>query len=212
MIVAIEGASTELSLALAEPDGTLIADDGWTSAQRQSAELLPRLLGLLDRSNRTLGDLGAVAVGLGPGSFTGLRVAMALGKGLALAAGRPLVGIPSLVAWLDADAEARAALARAGAREAYLLVRDDAELRVVDGDALPERARTDSVAAPGELATAFGLARATAPMGAAAAIARLAAERLATDADGDDLERLEPIYVRGPRGVPTTPEGSVRWL
>ncbi|MGH2781301.1 MAG: tRNA (adenosine(37)-N6)-threonylcarbamoyltransferase complex dimerization subunit type 1 TsaB, partial [Thermoleophilaceae bacterium] len=91
MIVAIEGASTELSLALAEPDGTLIADDGWTSAQRQSAELLPRLLGLLDRSNRTLGDLGAVAVGLGPGSFTGLRVAMALGKGLALAAGRPLV-------------------------------------------------------------------------------------------------------------------------
>ena len=125
VIIAIDAASTDLSLALAEPDGTLIADDAWSSAQRQSAELLPRLLALLDRVERPLGTTTVVAVGTGPGSFTGLRVAMALAKGLAFGLRIPIVGVPSLEAWLDADPEAVAAIARAGAREAYVLERGE---------------------------------------------------------------------------------------
>ena len=111
MILAIDGASTDLSIALAAADGDPIAADAWTSAQRQSAELLPRVLDLLGSSDRSLQDLAAVAVGTGPGSFTGLRVAMALAKGLALALQRPIVGVPSLVAWLEHEPDAVAAVA-----------------------------------------------------------------------------------------------------
>jgi tRNA threonylcarbamoyladenosine biosynthesis protein TsaB len=208
VIIAIDGASTDLSLAIADPDGTLLSDDAWSSAQRQSAELLPHLLALLARVERPLRDATAVAVGSGPGSFTGLRVAMALAKGLAAGLRIPIVGVPSLEAWLDADPDATAAVARAGAREAYLLARGDDLPRIVDRDALDAAA---VVVAASEVATAFGLIAARPPH-AAAAIARRAAERLATDPAGDDLRTLEPIYLRAPRGVASESGELVRWL
>ena len=211
MIIALDGASTDLGVALAEPDGTPIADDAWSSAQRQSAELLPRLLALLDRSDRQLRSASALAVGTGPGSFTGLRVAMALAKGLALSLECPIVGIGSLAAWLQAEPDADAALARAGAREAYLLARDGGAPGIADRDRLPELLRDRVVVAPTELADAFGIAMARLPRGAPA-IARMAAERLATAPSGDDLRTLEPIYLRAPRGVVTESEATVRWL
>ncbi|MGH2428150.1 MAG: bifunctional tRNA (adenosine(37)-N6)-threonylcarbamoyltransferase complex dimerization subunit type 1 TsaB/HAD family hydrolase, partial [Candidatus Limnocylindria bacterium] len=74
MIIAIESASTDLSLALAAPDGVMIETDAWSSAQRQSAELLPRLLTTIERGGAGLAAATAVGVGIGPGSFTGLRV------------------------------------------------------------------------------------------------------------------------------------------
>lgn len=207
MIIAIEGASSDLSVALAEPDGSPIADDAWSSHQRQSSELLPRLLQLLARAGRPLRDATALAVGTGPGSFTGLRVAMSLAKGLAFGLERPIVGVPSLHAWLEADPGASAALTRAGAREAHVLARDD-ELRVVDRDDLV--AVAGPLLAPAELAEAFGLAHARRPPGAAA-IARAAAERLERDPAGDDLARLEPLYVRPPRGVSAKSGEGIRW-
>ena len=208
MIIAIDGASTDLSLAVAHPDGTLLGDDAWSSAQRQSAELLPHLLALLARVERPLQDATAVAVGSGPGSFTGLRVAMALAKGLAAGLRLPIVGVPSLEAWLDADQDATAAVARAGARDAYLLARGDDPPHIVDRDALDSAA---VVVAAAEVATAFGLIAARSPRGAAA-IARRAAERLRADPAGDDLRTLEPIYLRAPRGVTAESGEPVRWL
>jgi tRNA threonylcarbamoyladenosine biosynthesis protein TsaB len=212
VIVAFEGASTELSVAAAEPDGTLIADAGWRSAQRQSAELLPELLVLLRGSGRDLHETTAVAVGIGPGSFTGLRVSLSLAKGLGLALGVPIVGIPSLEAWLAAEPSAAVALARAGAHEAYLLARGERDPVVVDRDGLPEMARTAPVVAPGELAEAFGLSAATSPRSAARVLAGLAAERLRDDPGGDDLATLEPRYLRPPRGLTGPEEGRVKWL
>jgi len=209
MIIAIDGASTDLSVALAAPDGSSIDDDAWSTPFRQSGELLPRLLALLERNGRDFDDVSALAVGTGPGSFTGLRVAMALAKGLAFALARPIIGVPSLVAWLTAEPDAVAALARAGARDAYMLERTEAQIRVVDRDDVA--ARTEVVAAPAELAAAFELAGARSPR-AASAIARLAAARLAIQPGGDDLTRLEPIYLRAPRGVIASPEGAVKWL
>jgi tRNA threonylcarbamoyladenosine biosynthesis protein TsaB len=208
VIIAIDGASTDLSLAVAHPDGTLIGDDAWSGAQRQSAELLPHLLALLARIERPLHDATAVAVGSGPGSFTGLRVAMALAKGLAVGLRIPIVGVPSLGAWLDADPDATAAVARAGAREAYVLARGDDQPRILDRDALDTAA---VVVAAMELATAFGLADARRPRGASV-IARRASERLTADPAGDDLRALEPIYVRAPRGVAAESGELVRWL
>ena len=208
MIIAIDGASTDLSLAVAEPDGTLLGEDAWSSAQRQSAELLPRLLALLQRLERPMRDATLVAVGTGPGSFTGLRVAMALAKGVAFGLRIPIVGVPSLEAWLDADSEAVAAVARAGAREAYLLERGQAAPRIVDRDELPV---TAAVAAAEEVANAFGLVAARRPCGAIAMAPRAAA-RIAADPAGDDLRTLEPVYLRAPRGVPVESGERVRWL
>lgn len=209
MIIAIDGSSTVLSVALAEPDGTLVADDAWTSQQRQSAELLPRLMGLLDQAGRPLAGVTALAVGTGPGSFTGLRVALALAKGLAVGLARPIVGVPSLPAWLDADPDATAAVARAGARDAYLLMRGSGEPRIVDRDELAGLPRP--LVAAAELAAAFELDGAHPPRGAAA-IARRAAERLATEPSGDDVRTLEPIYLRAPRGVAVESTERVTWL
>ena len=211
MILAIDGASTDLSIALAQPDGTVLAEDAWTSEQRQSAELLPRALALLEAHGRAIAEITAVAVGTGPGSFTGLRVAMALAKGLALALDRPIVGVPSLPAWLAQEPGAVAAVARAGAREAYVLPRDAEEPMIVERDALATRLADRKVVAPRELATAFDLLDAT-PPAAAAALAGAAARRLADDPAGDDLGRLDPIYLRAPRGLSAAPEGEVRWL
>jgi len=211
MIVAIEAASTDLSLAIAELDGRIIAEDTWTSARRQSAELLPRLLMLLAAHDRGLSQLSGVGVGSGPGSFTGLRVAMALAKGLAVALRRPIVAVPSLTAWLDADPEADVAVARAGARDAYVQPRGAEAPVIVDRDGLAERLDGTIVVAPSELAEAFEIEGAHAPRGATA-VARLTMERLVADPSGDDVRTVEPIYLRAPRGVVTEGKGEVRWL
>ena len=211
MILAFDGASTDLSVAIATTDGTAVADASWTSAQRQSAELLPRILDVLASADRRLSDVTAIAVGAGPGSFTGLRVAMALAKGLALGLDRPIIRVPSLVAWLEGVPDADAAVARAGAREAYLLARGTDGPVVVDRDELARRLAGHRIVAPAELAGGFNLADARSPA-AGPAIAWLAAQRLAADPAGDDLSRLEPIYLRAPRGLAAAPEGEVRWL
>jgi tRNA threonylcarbamoyl adenosine modification protein YeaZ len=205
VIVAIEAASTDPSVAVAAPDGRLLGLDGWSATPRQAHELLPRLLALLAGSGASVVGVTAVAVGIGPGSFTGLRVAMSVAKGLAFARGIPLVGVPSLEAWLAAEPAAAAAVSRAGAREAYLLARGGAEPRIVDRDALP---RSESLVAPAELAAAFELADAISPVRAAGSVAELAARRLRADPAGDDLEHLEPRYLRLPRGMtPAVAEG-----
>lgn len=212
MIAAIESASGDQSVALASADGSLIALDGWTADGRQGSQLLPRLLELLTANRRSLTEVGALAVGIGPGSFTGLRVGLGLAKGLAMALQGPIVGVPSLAAWLAAEPEAQAAAARAGAREAYLLVRGEATPRIVDRDALAAQTGTSLLVAPAELAAAFGLPTARPPTRAAAEVARMAADRLARNQAGDDLARLEPTYLRAPRGVTQLPAGeAIEW-
>jgi hypothetical protein len=134
---------------------------------------------------------------------------MALSKGLAAGLARPIVGVPSLPAWLDADPDAAAAVARAGARDAYLLVRGADEPRILDRDELASVPRP--LVAAAELAAAFELDRAHAPRGAGA-IARRAAARLASAPGGDDVATLEPIYLRAPRGVAAESTERVTWL
>ena len=201
MILAIEAASTDPSVAVAAPDGSLLALDGWSATPRQAHELLPRLMALLAGAGGSVAQVTAVGVGTGPGSFTGLRVGMSIAKGLAFARGIPIVGVPSLEAWLAAEPEAPGAVARAGARDAYLLTREAAEPRIVDREALP---RDAGLVAPAELADAFELAGTISPVRAAAAVAAEAARRLDADPNGDDLEHLEPRYLRLPRGIPAT--------
>jgi tRNA threonylcarbamoyl adenosine modification protein YeaZ len=204
VIVAIESSSTDISLAVGDGDGTPLASDAWTSDRRQGHELLPRLMGLLSSRGLALQELAAVAVGTGPGSFTGLRVGMSVAKGLAMGVGCPIVGVPSLTAWLAAEPSAAAAVGRAGARELYLLERGSAEPRIVTpgDDGLTVNG---TVVAPVEVAAAFGIDAAISPAAAAVAVLAAAAARLHADPGGDDLARLEPSYLRAPRGIGQVP-------
>jgi tRNA threonylcarbamoyladenosine biosynthesis protein TsaB len=71
-----------------------------------AAELIPRIESTLSAANARRSDLAGIVVGSGPGSFTGVRIAAATGKGLAHALGIPLWAFSSLeAAALAADAE-----------------------------------------------------------------------------------------------------------
>lgn len=203
MIVAIDAASSHLSLALLDDDADPIAADAWESAQRQSGELLPRLLSLISGSGRTLDETRLLAVGTGPGSFTGLRVAMALAKGLAVSFERPLVGVPSLAAWLEGEPDAGAAITRAGAQEGWVLARGADAPVAMASVAIGAALAAQTVVATAELAHAFGIAHAIPPARAAGAIGAIGARRWQEEG-GDDLAELEPLYLRRPRGLEGT--------
>jgi|Deesub1362A_J573_1020465.scaffolds.fasta_scaffold00066_76 tRNA threonylcarbamoyladenosine biosynthesis protein TsaB len=91
-------ASTEAgSVALLE--GSLLRGEIWIhSPQTHSQRILPAVDRLLKETRVSLEELEGICVGLGPGSFTGVRVALSTAKGLSLALGIPLAGISTLEA------------------------------------------------------------------------------------------------------------------
>jgi tRNA threonylcarbamoyl adenosine modification protein YeaZ len=104
MDVALESSQREASLALGQGPVVLSEDLG---ARAHASDLLPSLSGLLSRAHgapRTgVLPLERVFVGLGPGSYTGLRVGLASALGLARAAGARLYGLPSFEALAYAE-------------------------------------------------------------------------------------------------------------
>ena len=95
VILALDTATRWTGLAL--HDGKqVIAEQGWRGLHTQTVELTPAIGQLLARSNINVADLRAVAVAIGPGSYTSLRVGLAVAKGLSLAHQIPLVGVPTL--------------------------------------------------------------------------------------------------------------------
>lgn len=77
-------------------DGELLSE--WSASVRAShgETLLPHLARTLEQANLKSAELDLIAVGLGPGSFTGVRIGVATAKGLALAEQKPIVGVTSL--------------------------------------------------------------------------------------------------------------------
>jgi tRNA threonylcarbamoyl adenosine modification protein YeaZ len=67
-------------------------------ARGQAERLFPLLDAVLSDAGPSLAKVTAIAVGIGPGNFTGLRIAVAAARGLSLAIGRPALGIPNLEA------------------------------------------------------------------------------------------------------------------
>jgi tRNA threonylcarbamoyladenosine biosynthesis protein TsaB len=63
---------------------------------RHAAILLPSIVELLEREAVSWDDLDRIAVGIGPGTFTGLRIGIATAKALSRSRGIPLVGVPTL--------------------------------------------------------------------------------------------------------------------
>jgi tRNA threonylcarbamoyladenosine biosynthesis protein TsaB len=93
-ILALETSGEILHLAL-KTDRTFISHTQ-TIGRQFSEELVPRLVSLCSEAGLTLADLSLIVCANGPGSFTGLRVGMAAAKGIALAAGIPLVSLGTM--------------------------------------------------------------------------------------------------------------------
>lgn len=95
MILSIDTATDWVGLALHD-GGSVLAEFGWRNRRTQTIELAPAVAQLWARAGVGPGDLSAIAVAIGPGSYTGLRVGLALAKGIALGQKLPLIGVPTL--------------------------------------------------------------------------------------------------------------------
>ncbi|MBN2147111.1 MAG: tRNA (adenosine(37)-N6)-threonylcarbamoyltransferase complex dimerization subunit type 1 TsaB [Anaerolineales bacterium] len=95
MLLAIDTSTRTVGLALY--DGVQVRCElVWKSQDFHTVELAPAISETLRRAAAEINLLQVIAVAIGPGSFTGLRIGLAMAKGLALARHLPLIGIPTL--------------------------------------------------------------------------------------------------------------------
>ncbi|MCP4139623.1 MAG: tRNA (adenosine(37)-N6)-threonylcarbamoyltransferase complex dimerization subunit type 1 TsaB [Chloroflexi bacterium] len=95
MLLAVDTSTTQVGIALY--DGiNVIGETLWRGKLRHTTTLAPEIAALFKRTNSEMDEISALGVALGPGSFTSLRVGLALMKGLAFSRNIPLIGIPTL--------------------------------------------------------------------------------------------------------------------
>jgi tRNA threonylcarbamoyladenosine biosynthesis protein TsaB len=197
-------------------DGRVLAEDVHRESRSHTASLPALVERVLDAASLAIDDVEAVAVSIGPGSFTGLRIGLALAKGIAYAGGLPLVGVPTLEALAEiADAPCGSTICAAidaRKQEVYAALFEatgGAPRRLTADLALRPEALAARLTAPcvvvGDAGDVYGDvlgARSTLrpfathhPRGGV--IARLGRERLAAG-QAANAGTLEPVYVRAP--------------
>ncbi|MEO7310901.1 MAG: tRNA (adenosine(37)-N6)-threonylcarbamoyltransferase complex dimerization subunit type 1 TsaB [Chitinophagaceae bacterium] len=95
LILNIDTATTYGGVGLAA-NGTIIALAESSSQKDHATFLQPSILQVMKDAGKSLSDIDAIAVTIGPGSYTGLRVGLASAKGLCYALGKPLLTINTL--------------------------------------------------------------------------------------------------------------------
>jgi tRNA threonylcarbamoyladenosine biosynthesis protein TsaB len=156
----------------------------------QAERLIPLLEELLAEGGICWADLKALAVGTGPGNFTGVRIAVAAARGLALGLGITAVGVTRLEALAYGLPRPVMVIedARRGQSYVQLFTESGAEEARLANRIVPICPATGSAAGEGALPAALPLAE---------AIARIGAERAAT------LQpRPAPFYLRGADAAP----------
>jgi len=99
-VLAIDTALEACSAAVLDTEQAAIAAHESLAMLRGHAEaLMPMIARVLNRAGLEFAALDRIAVTTGPGSFTGLRVGIAAARGIALAAGKPAVGLSTLAAY-----------------------------------------------------------------------------------------------------------------
>ena len=213
MLLAVDTSNAQMGLAVY--DGSqVIGEFAWRSGQRHTVELAPAITDLLTRCSLTMDQLSVLGVAIGPGSFTSLRVGLALVKGLALARRIPLIGIPTLdiLARAQPVGELPLGVAIQAGRGRFALGwyrsvgsqwQAQGELRVVTLEALQAEVKSRSVIC-GEFTAAerqailenknVQLASPADSIRRPAVLAELAWARFQTG-DVDDAASLAPIYL-----------------
>jgi tRNA threonylcarbamoyladenosine biosynthesis protein TsaB len=95
IILAVETSGRWGSVALGRGN-ELLSEHPFSSPMRHSAELFPAITALLDKTGGAPADIEEIYVSAGPGSFTGIRLAVAMAKTMALANGTKIVAVNSL--------------------------------------------------------------------------------------------------------------------
>ena len=197
-ILAIESAALEGGVALLR-DGEIIAESVLDISVTYSEKLLPAIDRICRAEQVSLKEIGLIAVDIGPGSFTGLRIGLATAQGLGQALGIPLVGVISLEAiaagaedtlsgliapCLDARrGEIYAALYRQSASGLVVVSPPEAVDPALWGDRLMRRGEEVHVIGPGIFPRP-------------AVVGRMGWRRFISQGHGDDP--LLPLYLRRP--------------
>jgi len=228
-ILGIDTATSTASVALIEDDA-LLGEEIYGGAaapgetKKNHAEIiLPLIEALLSKARIALADLSGIAVSIGPGSFTGLRIGLATVKGLAYGSRVPAVGVSTLLATAATVTRADGticALLDARKREVYLGLfrREGKNIRAAGDESAAsihtavEALRAHAGAGAPLLAVGDGakvhekilrdaldgaMILAESQSSVAAQAAFLARERLARE-PGDDIGALMPVYLRRP--------------
>lgn len=192
MLLAIDS-SIGTSVAVVDRDLGVLAEREVADTMRHAEVIGSLIRDALDASGVEVSALSAVAAGVGPGPFTGLRIGIAAARAFAFGAGKPLVAVVSH------DAVASAWYAGGGSGE--LLVATDARRRELywsryegtDAVGLPVRAEGPALARPDDVPVAA--ARVDAVRVSAGELGMIA-ER--TWAAGLPFAADEPLYLRSP--------------
>jgi tRNA threonylcarbamoyladenosine biosynthesis protein TsaB len=103
LILAIDTALDACAAAVLDTDaGRLIARESLPMKRGHAEALMPLIARVVKQAGISFAALGRIAVTTGPGSFTGLRVGLSAARGIALAAGKPVVGLTTLTAYAAA--------------------------------------------------------------------------------------------------------------
>jgi len=191
-VLAIDTSTSHGSVALLD-GGRVLLDEACISDRNHGCALVP----LIERARDLVPRADCIAVGLGPGSYAGIRIAIATAMGLAMATGARLVGIPSVAAW-ECDADHHIAIGDAR-RDTFYFTKVERGI-CTDGPLLTDAAGLLAriVALPDWVVLAAEplalVPHAAVARPSALTLARLAAEGRGIFAEGD----LEPLYLREP--------------
>ena len=220
MLLAIDTSTRYAGVALVDGERTLY-EITWEAGQRHGTELMEHLQRLFAAYDVSVPALAGIAVATGPGSFNGVRVALATAKALAFAGGVPLFGHPTLdvIAWGTAGAPVPiVALLDAGRGQVYAAryaggATTPAGWKPIDGyriltpkELIGEMSRPVLFCGEWRGETRAALTEGLGPSAhfatglggrRASWLAELALARAAEGA-GDDPAALEPLYLRRP--------------
>lgn len=95
MLLAVDTSTQSVGIALFDGN-QFLCEESWISRRYHTVELANAVQSNLSRAGLSAADLHVLAVAIGPGSFTGLRIGLALIKGIAYTYQLPVIGIPTL--------------------------------------------------------------------------------------------------------------------
>ena len=189
-VLAFDTAGPWIEACLRWPDGRVLHRVE-PMEKGQAERLMPVLQDLLAEAGLAWPDLGRIAVGTGPGNFTGVRIAVAAARGLALASGRPALGVTRLEALAHGLPRPLTVIEDARRGEVYVQTftgtgADAARIAQRDNIA-PQTSVTGSAAGPDALPAMMRLTQAMAEIAAARSLPQ---------------PRPAPFYLRGADAAP----------